>query len=278
MTKDDARRLMSGYATGSLTEAERKALMEAALEDQGLFDELADEAALKEILDEPGAKQRLLAALEPRRHRPWLWALVPATLAIVVGFVIFQRQTPPPQQIAQVLHSPEPVEAPMPTPLPPPVKRKTVPVPLPPPPAPPAEVRQEKLADQIQPQEFGRAAGAAGPQALRAKTEAAAVSLGFGFSYAVLVGGALQITPAEPGFLTVIAGETVIFPSNPVPAFTPVTVPIPAGANSVIIGFSRTPAVTGTPQRRDTLTGRENDQDPPNGRILIQLFLKPATQ
>jgi len=286
MNKDDARKLMSGYATGSLTEAEREALMEAALEDKGLFDELADEAALKEILDEPGARQRLLAALEPRRHRGWLWVLVPATLAIVIGFVAFQRQTPPPQQIAQVLKSPEPVRAPsVPPPQPAPVQQRVAPAlrkvapapPAPGSPAPPAEVRQEKLADQIKPQEFGTLGGAA-PQALRARTEAAAVSVGFGFSYTVLVGGALQITPAEPGFLTVIAGDVVIFPSNPVPAFAPVSIPVPSGANSVIIGFSRTPAVTGAPARRDTLQGREIDQDPPNGRVLIQLFLKPATQ
>ena len=41
MTRDEARRLMSSYATGSLSEAERRLLFEAALEDQDLFDELA---------------------------------------------------------------------------------------------------------------------------------------------------------------------------------------------------------------------------------------------
>ena len=65
MTPDDARKLLGGYATGSLTEAERTALFEAALEDQDLFDELAGEQVLKEVLDEPGARQRLIAALEP---------------------------------------------------------------------------------------------------------------------------------------------------------------------------------------------------------------------
>jgi len=34
MTPDEARKLLGGYATGSLTEAERTALFEAALEDQ----------------------------------------------------------------------------------------------------------------------------------------------------------------------------------------------------------------------------------------------------
>ena len=114
MTPDDARKLLGGYATGSLTEAERKALFEAALEDQELFDELAGEQVLKEVLDEPGARQRLLAALEPpRKHRAWLWVPAAATVAIavVIGVVISQRTPPPepPQQIAQVLKSPEPV-------------------------------------------------------------------------------------------------------------------------------------------------------------------------
>jgi hypothetical protein len=53
---------------------------------------------------------------------------------------------------------------------------------------------------------------------------------------------------------------------------------IPSGATSLVIAFSRTQGVTGTPVRRDAPTGRETDQDPPNGKILIQLFLKPATQ
>ena len=114
MTPDEARKLLSGYATGSLTELERKLLFDAALEDQDLFDELAGEQGLKEVLDEPGARQRLLAALESGPHRavwwmrPWPWAAATATLAVVIGFVVFNR-TPrpvPPQQIAQVLKSP----------------------------------------------------------------------------------------------------------------------------------------------------------------------------
>ncbi len=91
MSKDEARKLLGGYATGSLTEAERRVLFEAALEDQELFDELAGEQVLKETLDEPGARQRLLVALEPpRRHRAWLWAGAAATaaIAVVIGIVV----------------------------------------------------------------------------------------------------------------------------------------------------------------------------------------------
>src|SRR5579862_8456474 len=111
MSKDEARKLLGGYATGSLTEAERTALFQAALEDQELFDELAGEQVLKEVLDEPGARQRLIAVLEPpRKHRAWLWAAAAtlAATALIIGVVVSQRTPAPPQQIAQVMKSPEP--------------------------------------------------------------------------------------------------------------------------------------------------------------------------
>jgi hypothetical protein len=65
VTRDDIQRLMGGYATGSLSEAERKLLFDAALDDQDLFDQLAQEHSLKEIIDEPGVRDRLIAKLAP---------------------------------------------------------------------------------------------------------------------------------------------------------------------------------------------------------------------
>src|SRR5580700_8059877 len=56
---------MSGYATGSLSDTERKLLFEAALEDQDLFDQLAHEQALKDLIDQPGVRDRLIAGLAP---------------------------------------------------------------------------------------------------------------------------------------------------------------------------------------------------------------------
>src|SRR5450755_1262372 len=120
MSADEARKLLGGYATGSLTDAERKLLFEAALEDQELFDELAGEQVLKQVLDEPGARQRLIAALDPPRQRMSLWVTAAATLAVavVIGIVVSNRTPPPPQQIAQVLKSPEPVAVHQPAPPP----------------------------------------------------------------------------------------------------------------------------------------------------------------
>jgi hypothetical protein len=293
MTPDEARNLLGGYATGSLTEAERKALFAAALEDQELFDELAGEQALKEVLDEPGARQRLIAALEPPKHRAawWPWATAAATLAIAIAVVIYQRTPPPPKQIAQVTKTEEPAAVPVAPP--PPVQRKAARVPAP---QPPPELQKEEaaLADKVQEakpqaveQEAAQArgggrggpargfiAGAPAAAALRADS----VVSGFGFNYAVRPDGFLEIVPLAPGFLFVAAVCDVIFPSGAVSAGTPVRIPIPSGATSLAVSFSRTAGITGSPVRREDATGTVTDQDPPNGRILIQLFLTPAPQ
>jgi len=304
MTPDEARKLLGGYATGSLSEAERTALFEAALEDQELFDELAGEQMLKEVLDEPGARQRLIAALEPpRTHRAWLWVTAASTaaIAVVIGVVVSQRTPPPPpQQIAQVMKLPEPVAPPaVPeparAPAPAPVKRKVAPIPAPetapapaaaPALAPPAELKKEEaLSDQLQraksqASDAARgfiAGGAPAAAGLRAQNQVVSVSA-FAFDYAIRADGFLQITPLAPGFLAATANGAVVFPSGAVSAGTPVRIPIPPDAASLTVVFSRMPGATGTPIRRDETSGTVTDQDPPNGRIIVELSLKPATQ
>jgi len=293
MTADEARKLVGGYATGSLTEADRTALFKAALEDQELFDELAGEQALKEVLDEPGARQRLIAALEPpRKYRAgllWVAATATAAIAVVIGIVVSQRTPPPPpQQIAQVLKSPEPVAAPKaePPPVPEAVKRKVAPSP-PPPVAESSKDLQKaesenRLADQVQqaqPLIAPQAARQAVPQAGAVQGFVAARVAGvFGFNYAVGADGFLVITPTALGFLSVANNDSVIAPSAAVAAGTPVRIAIPSGATSLIIAFSMTPGVTGEPVRQDGVSGTVTDQDPPNGKILIQLFLTPGTR
>ncbi len=63
-----ARGLLGGYATGTLSEDERRLLFEVAMEDQEIFDELGREQALKEMLETPGVRDRLAAALGPAPH------------------------------------------------------------------------------------------------------------------------------------------------------------------------------------------------------------------
>ena len=101
MNRDDMRKLLGGYATGTLTDAERKALFEAAMEDQTLFDAIADEGVLKEVLDDPQARAYLLEALpgrpEPvvRRIPAWNWAAAGSLAAtLVIGALLVRMPVP----------------------------------------------------------------------------------------------------------------------------------------------------------------------------------------
>ncbi len=100
MSNDDVRKLLGGYATNTLTEAERKALFDAALDDQELFDALHQEQALKDLLDDPVSRDQVRRALEApaasaRWPRWWTWTgAVGAVAAAVLLFAVL-RPTPP---------------------------------------------------------------------------------------------------------------------------------------------------------------------------------------
>jgi hypothetical protein len=112
MTPEEARKLLGGYATGTLTEAEEQALFAAALEDQSLFDELAREQSLRDLLRDPAAKSHLLAALdEPRQS--WWWSWKPAAVLAMAGVaavavVIGTRKAPAPVEIVAKVEMPKP--------------------------------------------------------------------------------------------------------------------------------------------------------------------------
>jgi len=87
---------------GTLTDAERQALFQAALDSQELFNALGDEQALKKLLDDPAARRRLLEALGEAREplferaaawftRPSAWALAGGAAAAVLLAVIAVR-------------------------------------------------------------------------------------------------------------------------------------------------------------------------------------------
>src|SRR5262249_2358503 len=72
---------------------EREKLFAAALQDQQLFNALADEQALKEILADPAVRRRLLQALNQTGPSgaalSWLsWLRRPATLAYAGGLAV----------------------------------------------------------------------------------------------------------------------------------------------------------------------------------------------
>jgi hypothetical protein len=106
MTNEEIRKLLGGYATNNLTETERQALFEAALDDQELFDALHQEQALKELLADPLSRAQIRQVLEkpPSAARPrwWAWtAAVSAVAAVVlIVAVIRSHTTQPPQQYA----------------------------------------------------------------------------------------------------------------------------------------------------------------------------------
>lgn len=152
-TPEEVRKLLGGYATGTLTEAERQALFAAALEDQQLFDELAREQSVHDLLQDPAALAEMLAALEDR-PKPWAWwrpaAAALAIAAIATLAVVLPRRKAPvafPPIVAEV-KPPTPETIP-PPPLEPPLalrraaskpiekpaeKRKSFEPPPPPPP------------------------------------------------------------------------------------------------------------------------------------------------
>ena len=298
MNPEDVRKLIGGYATGSLSEAERKLLFEAALKDDELFDELAGEQVLKEILEEPGARQRLLSALGSEqklvqapwwsRSWPWMGGAVTAAVAIIIVVALRTPVPQPTQEIAQVLKSAEPVAAPGPPPpaprpaAAPKALRKVAPQ------APSVDAIAETRADKAVPQPLADAPPPAAPRAFgaaagfakggRAEALSANIVSVFGFNYTVRADGMLEIVPSSPGFLSVADGDSVVRPNGPVPAGMPVRVQIPAGTMSVTIGFYAVQGITGAPVRRDEASGTVTDQDPPNRRIAIQLFLTPGTQ
>jgi hypothetical protein len=98
MTRDEIRQLLAGYATNTLTETERQVLLEAALDDQELFNALQQEQALKDLLADPGSRAQIRQALEkPRSVRPrwWTWtaAASAAAAACLIVAVIHSHST-----------------------------------------------------------------------------------------------------------------------------------------------------------------------------------------
>ena len=127
MKPDEIRKLLGGYATGTLTDRERDLLFSAALQDQTLFDALANEEALRELLADPQTRQLLLGELRRRTESvgasPWQWLwnqLTPRRLAVaaglavvvlVVGGIQYARRNTPTEQSFELALSKAPESA-----------------------------------------------------------------------------------------------------------------------------------------------------------------------
>jgi hypothetical protein len=114
---DDVRKLLGGYATGTLTEEEKRELFEAALRDDVLFAVLSDEQALKDVLDDPAARAQALQAADTHRFsiraafREWFerprskaLAAIGAVLVMAVSYTAIRdfRAAQPVQQVAEL--------------------------------------------------------------------------------------------------------------------------------------------------------------------------------
>jgi len=113
MKFEDAEKLLGGYATDTLNEAERKALFEAALSNQDLFNALADEEALRELLSDPRCRRQLLSLLQPNKEpvwrrlavwmgRPSSWAVAGslATVLLITGLLVEMNRATRPVPVA----------------------------------------------------------------------------------------------------------------------------------------------------------------------------------
>jgi len=126
MSPEDIKKLLGGYATGTLTAEERQALFAAALEDQELFDALAREQSLRDLLRDPAARAELLSALDTPASRTggfWQWLRRPAVAGLAMAGVaaiavvaVWQGTRVAPMKLAEPvivadLKRPEPVPA-----------------------------------------------------------------------------------------------------------------------------------------------------------------------
>jgi hypothetical protein len=90
MSPEDIKKLLGGYATGTLTTEEQQALFAAALEDQELFDALAREQSLRDLLRDPAARAELLGTLDTPATRPagfWQWLRRPMVAGLATAGV-----------------------------------------------------------------------------------------------------------------------------------------------------------------------------------------------
>ena len=133
MSEHDLEKLLGGFAAETLTPEEKQALYTAALQDQQLFNTLADEQALKELLSNPAVRRQLLMSLEQKQAPavdsplPWLdWfrrpaglafagGLTAAALAVVLGVRIYQDSLKQTSQ-AVATEAATPTSPPMPLP------------------------------------------------------------------------------------------------------------------------------------------------------------------
>ena len=151
--KNELERLTALCASGGLTAAEREKLFAAALEDQVLFEVLAHEDAVRDALELPGAKDRVIEGLKPKRSRWFVWAggLAAAATAAIV-FVLVRPSPVSDRTVPAENHAPRQMQAEVPsmreTEAPAPIAKAKNNAPIPPrKPIPDGRAKQVSLSD-----------------------------------------------------------------------------------------------------------------------------------
>jgi hypothetical protein len=251
MNRDDIQKLLGGYATGTLTPEEQEALFAAALDDQELFDQLAREQALRDLLRDPVAKAQVLAALDevPLRWyqqlgrwmaRPAGMGLAAACFLAIAGYVGWQAGHPrQPLMVAEVKR-----EAVPPAPVPAPPEPQPKPAAAPPQPAKASRVVPQAVTRF---EEMGARGGAAGGVVGGVPGAATRGTLG------AVTAGAQTTAPAAPPLpspppASAVAEQVVVAPAPSALAGAkpdaPAAVNAPLSARSLYFG-SRQPEADG---------------------------------
>ena len=158
MTPEERDLLLSRYATGRLSESELRQLREAALADQSLFDAMAEEEELRDLLGDPASRQEVLEALEPPGslslsswRGPWAWATAGGLAAVAVLTVAVWRMQQQHTEMAMQRRADVPAAAaPAPQPVAtPPAEASSKPAP--PPTEAPAKPVQAARAKPVEP-------------------------------------------------------------------------------------------------------------------------------
>ena len=298
MPSDDILDLLGRYATGSLNGSERQRLFDAALSDQELFEELAREQELKMLLEEPGARDRMIRALEvPTRRTAWILSAALTAALSVVLIVFVMRPHPKPPQVAMVAPPPAPVAVNIPEAAPPAgeprsekpkavKKSEAVTQPVIDQPAKDAtEPQAEKQAVQVQAagsaisrsQQFTpQAQTPGGPRQVAQQNRVVPLrdqkAAAFGFHYSVETKGHLIIVPGADGYLFVTTTEgTVLFNRKQIAAAITTDIPVSAEVNSMLITFSQNAApVEKTPTDRAETSGSVEGE----GGLAVRIKVK----
>jgi hypothetical protein len=101
---DYAEKLIGGWVAGTLTPEERAVLLDASMKNQALFDAMADEEGMRELLADPVVRRELAAVLAAkgavqragwwqRLFKPGPMAAFSAGVLAVVAFVVIRPET-----------------------------------------------------------------------------------------------------------------------------------------------------------------------------------------